>query len=1065
MPTCPSCGLENPADARFCNRCGSALGDAARASATAEVRKTVTVLFTDVTGSTDMGERLDPEALRRVMGRYFDRMQAVVERHGGTVEKFIGDAVMAVFGIPVLHEDDALRALRAASDMRAELVALNKELERDIGVTIATRTGVHTGEVVAGDPASGQRLATGDAVNIAARLEQAAAPGEILIGEPTFRLARAAVVAEPVEPLELKGKERPVPAYRLLEVLADVDAIERHLDSPMVGRDDELRLLDDAFRRSARERTAVLFTVLGAAGVGKSRLVGEFVELVGEEGRVLRGRCLAYGDGITYWPLAEIVKDAARITEHDPPDEAVARIRALLPGSDDQAGVIATRVAEAIGVIEGATPAEEIAWATRRMFESLAADRPLVVVFDDIHWAEPTLLDLIEHVADWSRDAPVLLLCLARQELLDLRPAWGGGKLNATTIQLEPLTDDQAGSLLENLLASELDEGVRGRIAGASEGNPLFVEQMVSMLIDDGFLERQGDRWVTAGDLGDASVPPTIHALVAARLDRLGAEERSVVERAAVEGKVFHVGAVSALFPDEVRPDVRRHLMTLTRRELIRPDRPEFRGEEAFRFRHQLIRDATYQAVPKEARADLHERFADWLVKRVGDAPAEYEEIVGYHLEQAVRYRRELRLGPDSSSRTAARASVVLASAGRRAAGRGDFPAAMKLLDRARGLAVPVSRQLVEICLDLEEAAAFSGEFGLSERAAADAVASAEAMGDQVLLARARISALDAIASTDSGRLVSEGPAVLDRAIPILEAAGDDWGLARAWGASVSIWNNAADRTRMGEGFDRAIEHARRAGDRAHLVQLLASRTANDYWGPLPAREGLARAAEVLEEIGDSRTLGARAQMYRAGLLGMLGRFDEAHAALEETRAVYREVASILAATTSFVVGPLELWAGDLPAAEAELRANCEALQRMGERSWLCSIAMFLADILYREGRDDEAAHWLEVGHEAAADDDLSAQADWRCVRAKLLSREGRFDEAEALVREGLATIQRTDEIEHIADAWADLYEVLRMAGRPDEAAEAAREAIATYERKENVAAASNLRRELAGEA
>ena len=1061
MPMCPSCGFENAPGSRFCNRCGSALVAAAPAS---EVRKTVTVLFTDVTGSTDMGERLDPEALRRVMGRYFDRIQAVVERHGGTVEKFIGDAVMAVFGVPVLHEDDALRALRAAADMREALHSLNKELERDLGVTIATRTGVNTGEIVAGDPATGQRLATGDAVNTAARLEQAAASGETLIGEQTYRLARAAVVAEPLdEPLALKGKERAVRAYRLVEVLPDVEAFERHLDSPMVGRDDELELLQGAFRRSARERTGLLFTVLGTAGVGKSRLVQEFARRAADRGRVLRGRCLAYGEGITYWPLVEIVKDAARITELDPPDEAVARIRGLLPG-EDRAHLIATRVAEAVGVVEGTAPAEEIAWAARKLFESLARERPLVVVFDDIHWGEPTLLDLIEHVADWSREAPILLLCVARLELLELRPAWGGGKLNATTIQLEPLTEAQSDSLVTNLLASELDEDVRGRIIEASEGNPLFVEQMVSMLIDDGFLERREDRWVAAGRMAGVTVPPSIHALVAARVDRLGPGERSVIERAAIEGKVFHLGGVAALVPDEVRPDVRRHLMTLTRRELVRPDGAELRGEEAFRFRHQLIRDATYQAVPKETRADLHERFAGWLVERTGERAAEYEEIVGYHLEQSVRFRRELGHGPDEWSATAARAGTMLASAGRRAFARGDYPASIKLLERARALAVPGSRGLVETCLALEEASGYAGEFARAEQAAHEAVRAAEGLGDEALLARARIAALDAVGPTQPGVIDVQAPALLDWAVPVLEAAGDDLGLARAWVLWVSVYNMAADRTRMGVGIERALMHARRAGDRAAVVQLVAHGVANDYWGPMPAEEGLRRAARAMEELADAPTLRARAQVFVAGFLGMQGRFDEARALVEESRAVLREMGSTLfASTVGFVVGPLEVWASNPAAAEAELRANCEALQRMGERVWLCSFACFLAEALYVQGKYDEADHWVGVGRDTAAEDDLEAQADWRCVRGKLLARRGRFEEAEALVREGLAIAQRTDEIDHIADAWADVSEVLRLAGRDTEAVEAAQQAIAMYERKGNIAAASNLRRVIEG--
>jgi class 3 adenylate cyclase len=527
MLVCPGCGRENPDDAKFCNGCGAALVPAAPAR---EVRKTVTVLFSDVTGSTSLGERLDPEAVRRVMARWFEAARGVLERHGGTVEKFVGDAVMAVFGIPVLHEDDALRAVRAAADLRDELDRLNAGLERDHGVQIEVRTGVNTGEVVAGE---GQTLATGDAVNVAARLEQAAAPGEILLGARTLSLVRAAVEAEPVEPLALKGKAEPVPAFRLKSVRRDAPGFARRLDAPMVGRDGELAQLAQAYRRAIEERAPYLFTVLGTAGIGKSRLTYEFLAGVRAEATILRGRCLPYGDGITYWPLSEMLQEAAH-------HELRARLLELLAGEPD-AELIAGRLAGTLGAAGPGATSEETAWAARKLFERLARERPLVIVFDDLHWGEPTLLDLVDHLIDWSRGAPILVLCLARPELLEVRPGWGGGKLNATSILLEPLSEEQAVELIEGLLGENpLDAVVRARIADAAEGNPLFVEQMLAMLREDG------------ADV-ELAVPPTIQALLAARLDRLGREERAVIGRASVEGKVFHRSAVAELAPDELR--------------------------------------------------------------------------------------------------------------------------------------------------------------------------------------------------------------------------------------------------------------------------------------------------------------------------------------------------------------------------------------------------------------------------------------------------------------------------------------------------------------------------------
>ena len=603
MVTCPRCGQENPPEFKFCGACGAAL----TVEPSREVRKTVTVVFSDVTGSTALGEQLDPESLRRVMGRYFDEMKSVVEAHEGMVEKFIGDAVMAVFGIPVLHEDDALRAIRAAAEMREHLGALNEELERDWGVRIEVRTGVNTGEVVAGDASSGQRFATGDAVNVAKRFEEAAPPGEILLGEPTYRLVRDAVE---VDAVELKGKGEPVRAFRLLSIEAGAEGRARRLDSPMVGREREKASLEQAYERAVDDRACHLFTVLGAAGVGKSRLVAEFLDAAQGKATVVRGRCLPYGEGITFWPLLEIVRALFG-------DDFVSTIASRL-GEDENAEVISARVGAALGAVAGAGPTEETFWAVRKLFEAQAHDRPLVVLFDDLQWAEPTLLDLIEHIADWAREASILLICLARPELLDERPSWAGGKFNATSVLLERLSDGESAELVQNLLGQVgLSDEVRARITTAAEGNPLFVEEMLRMLIDDGLLERSNGDWVPTGDLDAVAVPPTIHALLSARLDRLAGDERAVIERGSVEGKVFHRGAVAELSPQQDRGEVSAHLQSLVRKELVRPDQAEFRGEDAFRFRHLLIRDAAYESMPKEVRADLHERRGD-AAPRVG---------------------------------------------------------------------------------------------------------------------------------------------------------------------------------------------------------------------------------------------------------------------------------------------------------------------------------------------------------------------------------------------------------------------------------------------------------------
>ncbi|MGZ5351459.1 MAG: ATP-binding protein, partial [Actinomycetota bacterium] len=672
MLTCANCGRESPMTFAFCPSCAAPL---APETPVRETRKTVTVVFCDVTGSTELGERLDPESLRDVQTRYFDAMRDAIERHGGTVEKYIGDAVMAVFGIPQLHEDDALRATRAAVDMREGLTVLNKEFERDRGVTIAVRIGVNTGEVVAGDPTSGQALVTGDAVNVAPRLEEHAAPGEILLGEATHRLVREAVDAEQVEPVVLKGKVREVPAWRLLGMHDVASSMHRHSGSPMVGRERQLAQLRQAYEAAIEDGGCQLFTLLGSAGVGKSRLVEELISGLGDRATVLMGRCLPYGEGITYYPVLEAIKQAAGLADFDLPDVVEARVCAILEGDEHQA-TVCRHVSQLMGVAE-ATAGEETFWAIRRFFEASARERPLVLIFDDVHWGEPTFLDLVEHIADWSRGSPILLLCMARSDLLEVRPAWAGGKSNAATVSLEPLTEEHAWALVTNLLGvTDLPTELAEAIVEKSEGNPLFVEETLAMLIDDGLVVREGDRSRLTGDLSAVMVPPSIQALLAARLDRLSPQERAVLEAAAVVGKDFFAGAVRSLVPEDARQRVPSDLMALVRKELIRAERTTLPGEDAFRFRHLLIRDSAYGSIAKSQRAELHERVADWLEQVAGEAVIEQEEIVGYHLEQAYAYRTQLAPADERTDAIGRRAAARLASAGLRASARGDFPAA-----------------------------------------------------------------------------------------------------------------------------------------------------------------------------------------------------------------------------------------------------------------------------------------------------------------------------------------------------------------------------------------------------
>jgi class 3 adenylate cyclase/tetratricopeptide (TPR) repeat protein len=952
-------------------------------------RKTVTVLFCDITGSTALGETVDPERLRALLARYFERMKAIVERHGGSVEKFIGDAVMAVFGVPVVHEDDALRAIRAAVEMREALPELG--LQGRIGVT--------TGEVVTGTE---ERLATGDAVNVAARLEQAAQPGEVLVGQPTLALVRGAAEVESVEPLGLKGKAEPVPAFRLLRVR---DAPERPPERPFVGRERELALIRDALERVRAERRCELFTVVGDAGVGKSRLVAEALTRV--EALVVRGRCPPYGEGITYWPVVEVLKQLDLLPE----DEAAAgAIRSLL------------------GESELKSSGEDVAWAFRKTLEEAAAERPLVVVFDDIQWGEQTFRDLIEHVALLSSDASILLLCMARPELSERNPAW------PVTFRLEPLGHDE----VQELIAEQVPDHLRKRIARAAGGNPLFIEEMLAI----------------AGEAdGEVVAPPTLQALLAARLDQLEMEERSVLERGAIEGEIFHRGAVQALSPDDAQ--VTPRLAALVRKELIRPDKAQLAGEDGFRFRHLLIRDAAYEALPKTTRAELHERFAAWLEKH-GVGFVEQDELLGYHLERAWRYREEL--GTADDGRLAAAARRRLTTGGRRAAFRQDYGAAVNLFERAAALVPPTAFDL-DLEIELGTALFWTGR-GDEALLRAEALAErASAAGDQVGELSGKIMAAVLRLDVEPDDAMKKLAALLDQALPVLEAAGDDLALYVAYSA---LSEEPGQRGRWDtslEAYERAVGHyARQAG---HIPSgALGLRAAGRFFGTTPVSQLLAWLDENEPPAGRDHFLRA----YRAGALAMLGRFDEARTILAETRAELAERGAgvLLANITAFESVWVELWAGD-PTTAAEFGAEGRRLYlELGEQSFLPSAAGVLAQALYALDRLDEADAWADRAAEAGVRDAAEKETVWRQVKAKVLARRGNHAEAERIAREAITICDESEMLDLQGDAYADLGEVFLLAGKSDEATAALEQALERYERKENLVMAERTRDRLA---
>ena len=1059
MPICAQCGTDNPDIAKFCLACGAQLAAAAPAQ---EVRKVVTIVFSDLKGSTAMGERLDPEAVREVMSRYFDAMREELERHGGVVEKYIGDAVMAVFGLPKLHEDDALRAVRAAYGMQRALADLNDELDRRFGVRLANRTGVNTGEVVAGDPTSGQRLVTGDTVNVAARLEQAAGEREVLLGELTYRLVRDAVEVEPVEPLELKGKAERVPAYRLLSVAEMGEGWARRRDTPMIGRNEELGALVSLFAEAVEERTPRLATVIGDAGVGKSRLHDEFLHLVRGRARILRGRCLSYGEGITFWPLVEAVRDAAAIREDDTPDEALAKLRTLAGEANAD---VADRVAAAVGLGAEQFSLEELFWGARKLLEGLARETPLVVLFDDIHWAEPTFLELIEHLLDAAEDAPLVLLCPARHDLLERHPDWAE-RAHAVRIVLQPLTSADMELVVDNLLGEAgIAEAARQRIVSAADGNPLFVEQMLSMLVDTGMLRFDGGHWTAASDLSDLSVPPTIQALLAARLDGLTADERSVVEPASVVGHVFPEPAVEALVSEAARPHVHDRLSSVTRKQLVRPDLSAL-DEERFRFNHVLIRDAAYNGLLKRARATFHEHFVEWadVVNRERGRETEYEEILGYHLEQAYRYLSEL--GPiDEHGRELGRDGARrLASAGRRALARADMAAAAGLLERAAGLLESRDPDRLELLPDLSEALIETGRFGDAETVIGETSAAAAETRDERLDAHARLAHLLLgffAGEANWGARAAEETALV---IPVLEEATDYAGLAKAWRLVCLARLNACRYADFLTAAEKDLEYATRAGDRRAQMRAVTGTALAAAYGPTPVVEAIPRCENVLAEVAgkNGRSQGAVTALL-ARLYAMQGDDDRARALCAESRTIFQDGGSPVAALARALdAGIIELSADHLDAAEHELRGGFDALTAMGETFYTSSIAAILAEVLYERGRLEEADEFTRVAEELTSDDDASAQAEWRSVRAKVRARGGRFEEALALATEAVAILSETDVLVWQADAIRDEAEVLWLAGRDEEAREGFAQAIMRYEKKGDVASARRTRARLA---
>jgi class 3 adenylate cyclase/tetratricopeptide (TPR) repeat protein len=1063
MMFCQECGHGVQEGAKFCPECGTRLagGRPAVEQLPVETRRTVTVLFIDVTGSTPLGERLDPEAVRRILSRYFGEVATIVARHGGTLEKFAGDALVAVFGLPVLHEDDALRAVRAAGEARSALAVVNDELIRDYGLGLDTRTGVNTGEVVGGDSPTGSTLATGDMVNVAARLEQRAQPGEIVIGEATYRLVRDAITVEELEPLELKGKSELVSAYRVVDIAPDAPGLARRLESPIVGRSLELAELLEAFDETLESRTSRVASILGEAGAGKSRLVRELVSVVGERAAVLEGRCVPYGEGITYFPLAIMLKPLAEIADEDTRDAARRKLLALLPDTEESSLVVA-RLAGAIGLDDVLARPEEIAWAVRRLLESLAHERPIVVVFDDLHWAEPTFLRLVQYLGEHCRDAPVLVVGCSRPELTELAPALFELP-GLRRIELESLADLACATLIGNLLGDNVSPEIAARVAEVAEGNPLFIEETVRMLLDEGLIAREGERWKPARNLADVVLPPSIEALLAARLDRLEPAELAVVQRGAVIGRIFSWAAVRAISPEEEQAAVAGALEALLRKEVVFRDAQALSGAEAYRFGHILVRDAAYKGLPKEKRAELHERAATFLEESTGDRAAEYEELIGYHLEQAFGFRAELGPVNEAAAALRERAHVRLASAGHRSLLRGDLPAALNLFRRAAALAAGESDK-AELLTRISGVLVQLGQFAEADALLEQALDQARADGDELREAHASVAREFVLLQTDpagrSGKIVD----VTERVVPLFEAHGDDYGLARAWRLRSEVGRLVCRFGEEAAALERARVHAEAAGEERESVEIKLWLANCLCYGPTPVGDALAQTDQMLEQAHGVRWVQASLLGMRGYLLAMADRPDEARAHQARSHTIFEELGMSFANVARAVIpAGIEQMAGDLGAAERELVFGHDQLEAIGENELRSTIAAALAHVLYEQDRDDEAEVFARASKSVAAEDDIGSQVLWRSALAKVIARRDGSAEAEELASDAVALAATTDMLSLHGAALLDLarVEALRNDGRPPE--HIVEEAIALFERKEDAASLRRAALEFAG--
>jgi DNA-binding SARP family transcriptional activator/tetratricopeptide (TPR) repeat protein len=976
-----------------------------------QFRRLVTILFADVVESMALAGALDPEALGTVLRSYFETVSAAIARHGGTVEKYAGDAVMAAFGIPISHEDDALRAARAALDVRVGVAALNEQLVQQHGVGLEIRIGIETGEVVATPTDARQRLVTGEAVGIASKLEGSADAGTIVVGELAGRLIDHAAVLEPLGAIEIKGKSDPVLAYRLVDLSPIAPTFAQRQDAKLVGRKRELAALRRTLKRAVDGSTVRVAVVIGSAGVGKSRLAAELTRRA-KDVTTLWGRCLSYGEGITYWPLREALDQAGASKERD---AALAALDAETP-----------------------PPAPELAWLFRQFCEASARERPLVLVFDDVHWAEPTFLELIEHLADKGEE-PIAIVCLARDELLEERASFLDERANVDRIVLEALSAEETDALLENLGGTTLESDQRARIAESAEGNPLFLEQLLALAME--------------GGLAEGTLPETIQALLAARLDRLGPGERAVLERGAVAGKEFTAGDVVALLDPDAAPTADAHLRRLAERGFVRP-----RGEGLFGFRHVLVQEAVYRSAPKRLRAELHERYADRLDAESPELP-ELDEFVGYHLEQAYRWRTELGESDRRTERLAEDGGRRLGEAGIRALKRGDVPASVSLLRRSTSILPSESPRQGEFLCELGIPLGTGGNPDEAIAVLKLAIEHARALHDLRVEMRARMELEYLQTRRISGATGDALLEVTSAGIDVFEASGDERSVGRAWLLAGWVQGSRRGQHQAREtAAEQALVHYRRST--WPILSALGEIADALYQGPAPVPDAIDRCQTLLRTNALDRYARAHIEDCLGGLVAQRGEFDRARALVTSALETFGELGQRGSAATlsATILGDVQLLAGEVSLAEVTFRGLCNELGEMHAYSHLASRAGDLAEVLYVLGLFDESYEWTALAETHSAADDIDALIRWMPVRAKIEARRGALDDAVARIGGVVRLAQTTDALNCHAKTLLDLGEVMLMAGRADEAQTAFRDALELYDKKGNTVAADRTR-------